>query len=64
MSITPDQIQRPEVVAELRALFDDYEAALMANDVQALNDFFWCSPQVTRSNACFCMPGACSSTTR
>lgn len=48
MSITPDQIQRPEVVAELRGLFEQYEAALMANDVQALNDFFWCSPHVTR----------------
>jgi hypothetical protein len=48
MSISPDQIQRSEVVAELRALFEQYETALMANDVQALNDFFWCSPQVTR----------------
>jgi len=40
MSITPDQIQRPEVVAELRTLFDQYEAALMANDVQALIKHF------------------------
>lgn len=48
MSITLDQIQRPEVVAELSALFNEYESALMSNDVQALNDFFWSSPQVTR----------------
>lgn len=48
MSIQPDQIQRPDVVAEVTALFDDYERALMANDVVALNAFFWCSPMLTR----------------
>jgi hypothetical protein len=48
MSMTPDQIDLPAVCAELQAEFTRYEAALMANDVQALNDFFWCDPRVTR----------------
>lgn len=48
MSVQPDQIQRPDAVAEVTALFDAYERALMANDVAALNAFFWCSPLVTR----------------
>ncbi len=34
------QIDLPEVVAEVRAEFERYERALMANDVAALNAFF------------------------
>jgi len=36
------------VRAEVRAAFDAYEAALMANDVDALNDFFWRDPRTVR----------------
>jgi Protein of unknown function (DUF3225) len=36
------------VLAEITGVFDDYERALMANDVTALNAFFWADARVTR----------------
>ncbi|GAA3298885.1 MULTISPECIES: oxalurate catabolism protein HpxZ [Dactylosporangium] len=41
-------IDRPDVVAEVTAAFHDYEKALVANDVGALDAWFWSSPDVTR----------------
>ncbi|HTJ33231.1 MAG TPA: oxalurate catabolism protein HpxZ [Dactylosporangium sp.] len=41
-------IDRPDVVAEVTAAFTDYEKALVAGDVGALDAWFWNSPQVTR----------------
>ncbi|MEI9892119.1 MAG: oxalurate catabolism protein HpxZ [Caulobacteraceae bacterium] len=41
-------INEPEIVAEVAAAFAAYEAALMANDVPALDALFWASPQVLR----------------
>ncbi len=41
-------IDQDHVVAELRAEFDRYEAALLANDVDAMNDQFWADPRTTR----------------
>jgi hypothetical protein len=38
----------PDVVAEVRAAFDRYEAALMANDTAALDALFWDSPNTVR----------------
>lgn len=38
----------PALVARLAALHDAYERALAANDVSALNAFFWDSPHVVR----------------
>lgn len=35
------EIDLPEIVAEVRAAFERYEAALVGNDVAALDDFFW-----------------------
>ena len=35
------EINRPEVVAEVRAAFDRYEAALVGNDVTVLDELFW-----------------------
>jgi ketosteroid isomerase-like protein len=48
MSITPEEINLPYVVAEIESLFARYETAFMANDVDALNGFFWCDARVTR----------------
>lgn len=48
MTITPDQIDQPEVIAEITRLFHDYEHALMSNDVDALNNFFWDDARTTR----------------
>jgi hypothetical protein len=41
-------IDRPDVVAEVQAAFTDYEKALVAGDVGALDAWFWSSTQVTR----------------
>jgi hypothetical protein len=41
-------INDPVVVAEVTALFETYEAALMANDIKALDWLFWASPQTVR----------------
>ena len=38
----PDlEINRPDVVAEVAHAFERYEAALVGNDVAALDEFFW-----------------------
>lgn len=41
-------IDNPDVLAELQRVFDDYEHALMTNDVEALNAYFWQDARVTR----------------
>jgi hypothetical protein len=42
------EINNPDVVAEVSELFKRYERALMANDVPALNGFFWRNPLTLR----------------
>ncbi len=42
------QVNDPAVVAEVRAVFDRYEAALMANDTAALDAIFWADPRTVR----------------
>jgi hypothetical protein len=41
-------IDEPSVVAEVRQAVDSYEVAPMANDLAALDDFFWVSPSTIR----------------
>lgn len=41
-------INDPVVVAELTALHEKYEAALVSNHVEKLQEFFWDSPQALR----------------
>jgi hypothetical protein len=41
-------VNLPEVKAEVEAAFARYEAALMANDVDALQSMFWNSPHTIR----------------
>ena len=38
----------PDVVAEVTAAFDRYEAALITNDVPVLDSLFWNDPRVIR----------------
>jgi hypothetical protein len=45
---SPMQINDPAVVAEVRAVFDRYEAALMANDTPVLDEIFWADPRTVR----------------
>src|SRR5688572_9217828 len=42
------EINRPEILAEVCAAFDQYEKALMSNDVKALDGLFWKDPRVLR----------------
>ncbi len=42
------EINQPEILAEAKDAFDRYEAALAANDVDALNRFFWRAPHTLR----------------
>jgi hypothetical protein len=48
MTIVPEQINSPEVLAELRELYPRYEQALVSNDVETLVAMFWASPEVMR----------------
>jgi hypothetical protein len=41
-------ITDPETLAELQALYPQYEAALVNNDVEALTRMFWASPHAMR----------------
>jgi hypothetical protein len=41
-------IDDPDVLAELRVLYDRYETALMTNDLGTLDAMFWQSQQVVR----------------
>ena len=42
------QINIPEVLTEVTEAFGRYEKALIANDVPALDAFFWNNPRVVR----------------
>jgi hypothetical protein len=46
--MTTTLIDDAAVVAEVTRLFHLYEAAFMANDVDAINGFFWNDPRTTR----------------
>ncbi len=46
--MNPAVIDDPRVVAEVSAVFHAYERALMANDVAALNAYFWPDARITR----------------
>jgi hypothetical protein len=44
----PLEVNRPDVVADIAAVFGRYEAALVANDVDTLDELFWHSPDIVR----------------
>ncbi len=46
--VTDTDIDEADTVDELRAAFDVYERALVANDVDTMNQFFWADPRTTR----------------
>ena len=41
-------IDRADTIAEVRAAFEAYEAALIAHDLPALDTAFWADPRVVR----------------
>jgi hypothetical protein len=46
--VKPEDVDIPEVVAEVRAAFDRYEKALITNDVGVLDDTFRVDPRTIR----------------
>lgn len=46
--MTSYRINDPDVVAEVRAVFQRYEKALTENDVPVLEELFWNAAQTTR----------------
>jgi hypothetical protein len=48
MTIPVCEVNRPEVLAELRELYPRYEQALVSNDVETLVAMFWAAPEVMR----------------
>jgi hypothetical protein len=45
------QVNLPDVLAEVEAVFDRYERALVANDVAVLDELFWNHPLTLRFGA-------------
>jgi hypothetical protein len=45
------EINIPDVLAEVRAVFSRYETALVTNDVATLDELFWPSPHTIRYGA-------------
>jgi Protein of unknown function (DUF3225) len=48
MTIAAQDVNLPDVIAELRKLYPRYEQALVSNDVETLVAMFWASPEVMR----------------
>jgi hypothetical protein len=48
MPVASQEINLPDVLAELRELYPRYEQALVSNDVDTLVAMFWPSPHVIR----------------
>ena len=46
--IDDDAIDNADVIAEVRDAFEAYEAALVANDVEAMDAWFWENERVVR----------------
>ena len=42
------EVNRPDVVASVGAVFERYERALVANDLEVLDELFWHSPHTER----------------
>lgn len=51
MTIHANEVNIPEVRAELEALYPEYERALVTNDVDKLLAMFWSAPEVMRFGA-------------
>lgn len=51
MSLTPADINLPDVLAEVQAAFARYEDALVNNHVAVLDELFWDSPMTVRYGA-------------
>ena len=44
-------VNDPETIAELSAIYPQYESALVSNDIETMQRLFWASPHVVRFGA-------------
>ena len=49
--MTTPEINLPDVLAEVEAVFARYEHALVHNEVEVLDELFWASPTTLRYGA-------------
>ena len=49
--MTDPEINLPDVVAEVKAVFARYEDALVMNRIDVLDELFWASPATVRYGA-------------
>jgi hypothetical protein len=49
--VPQDEINHPDVLAEVKAVFEEYEQALVSNEVPVLQRLFWESPHTIRMGA-------------
>src|SRR6478752_7644793 len=49
--VVNSRVNEPAVIAEVTAAHDDYETALMANDIDSLDRLFWNAPEALRFGA-------------
>ena len=54
----PVEVNRPDVVAEVAAAFESYEAALVDNEVERMTEAFWSSDLTVRYGIRECQYGA------
>jgi len=57
MAMVDDQGSHGDAVDEVRAAFEAYEAALVANDVATMDRWFWDDPAVVRFGIAECQYG-------
>lgn len=58
MEVDRLEVNRPDVIDEVAAAFEDYEEALKANDVAAMNTWFWDSDLTVRYGIAECLYGS------
>ncbi|TBU74474.1 oxalurate catabolism protein HpxZ [Phytopseudomonas daroniae] len=49
--MSPEQIDRPDVLAEVTTAFQRYEKALVGNDIEVLDELFWHDERTVRLGA-------------
>lgn len=49
--MSPEQIDHPEVLAEVTLAFQRYEQALVSNDIEVLDELFWHDERTVRLGA-------------
>lgn len=49
--MSPEQIDQPQVLAEVTAAFERYEQALVSNDIAVLDELFWHDERTVRLGA-------------